>query len=58
MMVACHNYDLKAARSHGMRTAFIPRHEFSDDQTKDQAPEDEWDIAGEDLLEIADRLGA
>ena len=25
MMVAAHNYDLAAARSHGMRTAFVPR---------------------------------
>jgi 2-haloacid dehalogenase len=58
MMVACHNYDLRAARTHGMRTAFIPRKEFSDDQTKDQAPEGDWDIVAIDLLEIADRLGA
>lgn len=58
MMIACHNYDLRAARAHGMRTAFIPRKEFSDDQTKDQAPDDDWDIVGRDLLEVADKLGA
>lgn len=58
MMVACHNYDLKAARSHGMRTAFISRREFSDDQTKDQTPDEAWDVIGRDLLDVADRLGA
>jgi 2-haloacid dehalogenase len=58
MMVACHNYDLRAARSHGMRTAFIPRKEFSDDQTKDQAAEDDWDVVDDDLSGVADRLGA
>ena len=58
MMVACHNYDLAAAASHGMKTAFVPRKEFSDDQTKDQAPEGDWTIAAKDLGEVADRLGA
>lgn len=58
MLVACHNYDLKAARSQGMRTAFIPRKEFGDDQTKDQAPDEAWDVVGTDLLDVADRLGA
>jgi 2-haloacid dehalogenase len=58
MMVACHNYDLAAAASHGMKTAFIPRKEFSDDQTKDQSPEGDWTIAAKDLGEVADRLGA
>ncbi len=57
MMVACHNYDLRAARSHGMRTAFVPRKEFSDDQTKDQAAEEDWDVVADDLLGVADRLG-
>lgn len=58
MMVACHNYDLAAAASHGMHTAFIPRKEFSADQSKDQAPEGEWTIVARDLGEVADRLVA
>lgn len=58
IMIACHNYDLRAARSHGKRTAFIPRKEFSDDQTKDQVAEDDWDIVAGELSEVADRLGA
>jgi 2-haloacid dehalogenase len=58
MMVACHNYDLKAAQGCGLRAAFVPRKEFSDDQTKDQAPEGDWDVVGKDLLDVADRLGA
>lgn len=58
MMVACHNYDLRAAQGHGLRTAFLPRKEFSDDQTKDQAPEGDWDVVARDLVDLADRLGA
>ena len=39
MMVAAHNYDLAAARSHGMRTAFVPRPaEYGPGQTSDLAP--------------------
>lgn len=58
MMVACHNYDLAAAAARGMRTAFIPRKEFSPEQAKDQHAEGDWTITAADLGEIAERLGA
>jgi 2-haloacid dehalogenase len=58
MMVACHNYDLAAAAACGMRTAFIPRKEFSAEQSKDQVAEGEWTIVARDLNEVAARLGA
>ena len=59
MMVAAHNYDLAAARSHGMRTAFIPRPaEYGPGQTSDLAPESDWDVVARDMEDLADSLGA
>lgn len=59
MMVAAHNYDLVAARSHGMRTAFIPRPaEYGPGQTSDLAPESDWDVVARDMDDLADSLGA
>lgn len=58
MMVASHNYDLKAARSHGMRTAFVPRPlESGPGQKTDLEPEENWDIVAEDFADLAARLG-
>lgn len=58
MMVAAHNYDLKAARSHGMRTAFVPRSlEYGRGQTTDLGPEEDWDIVATDFGDLATRLG-
>ena len=54
MMVAAHNYDLRAARSHGMRTAFVPRLlEYGPGQTSDLKPEEDWDIVTSDFKELA-----
>nr|QHB21811.1 oxiranedicarboxylate hydrolase [Labrys sp. (in: a-proteobacteria)] len=59
MMVACHKYDLKAARAFGMRTAFVARpHEFGPDARPDIAPEPWFDIYAGSFTELADRLGA
>jgi len=57
MLVACHNYDLAAGQSHGLRTAFLPRKEFGADQTTDQEPEGEWDVVATDLADLAGQLG-
>jgi 2-haloacid dehalogenase len=58
MMVAAHNGDLHAARSHGMRTAFVPRpREYGSGQTSDLAPDSEWDIVAGDFAELARALG-
>lgn len=58
MLVACHNYDLRAARSHGMCTAFLPRvNEFGPAQTADRVAEEDWDVVAEDLSDLAARLG-
>jgi 2-haloacid dehalogenase len=59
MMVAAHNYDLRAARSHGMRTAFVARPiEYGPAQITDLRAEEAWDIVARDFGELADKLGA
>lgn len=58
MMCAAHNDDLKAARSHGMRTAYINRpYEYGADQKKDFGAEEDWDIVTDHIEGIADALG-
>ena len=57
MMVAAHNYDLRAAQSFGLATGFIPRpKEYGPSQTKDLKPEGPWDIAATDLEDLAAQL--
>jgi 2-haloacid dehalogenase len=58
MMCAAHNDDLGAARSHGMRTAYINRpYEYGADQKEDFGPEQDWDIVTDHIGGIADALG-
>jgi len=58
MMVAAHNYDLRAARANGMRTAFVPRPtEYGPGQTTDLEPEDDWDVVATDVEDLARLLG-
>jgi 2-haloacid dehalogenase len=58
MLVAAHNYDLRAARSHGMATAFVPRpNEHGPGQTSDLRAEDDWDLVAGDFQELAAALG-
>ena len=58
MMVAAHNYDLRAARSHGMATAFVPRPtEYGPGQTTDLEPEEDWDVVADDFQALASKLG-
>jgi 2-haloacid dehalogenase len=54
MLVAAHNYDLRAARAEGMRTAFVPRPtEYGPGQTTDLAPDGPWDVIAKDLEDLA-----
>jgi 2-haloacid dehalogenase len=56
--VAAHNYDLRAARSHGMRTGFILRPtEYGPHQTTDLQAEEEWDVIVTDFGALAAALG-
>jgi len=59
MMVAAHNYDLKVARSLGMRTGFVLRpSEYGPGQTSDLKPEDDWDVVVGNLEELASTMGS
>ncbi len=59
MLVAAHNYDLRAAQGEGLRTAFVPRPlEYGPGQTTDLAPEGNWDVVAKDFVDLAERLGA
>ena len=59
MMVACHKYDLAAARAFGMRTAFVARPlEFGPTARADTAREDWFDVYADDFVGLADALGA
>jgi len=58
MLVAAHNYDLKAAQSLGLKTAFVGRPaEYGPHQTKDFAPAGDWDFVARDMIELAGLLG-
>jgi 2-haloacid dehalogenase len=58
MMVAAHNYDLREARSHGMRTAFVGRPtEYGPGQTTDLAAESDWDVITDSFTGLALALG-
>lgn len=59
MMVAAHNYDLRAAQGEGLHTAFVPRPtEYGPAQSTDLIAEGTWDIVAGDFLALADALGA
>ena len=59
MLVACHKYDLHAAKALGLQTAFVARPlEFGPAASPDCTPEPDFDINARDLLELADELGA
>jgi 2-haloacid dehalogenase len=59
LMVACHKYDLAAARAFGMRTAFVTRPlEFGPQSHPDVSAEPWFDLHVESLVELAAALGA
>jgi 2-haloacid dehalogenase len=58
MLVAAHNYDLAAARKHGMKTAFVARpREYGPRQKKDFKAEQDWEYVANDFIELAVKLG-
>ena len=58
LMVACHKYDLKAARVFGMRTAFVARPlEFGPSAKPDTAPETWFDLYADSFVALAQALG-
>lgn len=58
MMTAAHRDDLEAAKSFGLKTAFISRPlEFGPDGKPDTASEGEFDVLAEDIIDLAKKLG-
>jgi 2-haloacid dehalogenase len=57
-MVACHNFDLDAARAEGYRTAFVHRPaEWGPSDPPDPNPNPAADLIVPGFAELADRLG-
>ncbi|MGL6233952.1 MAG: haloacid dehalogenase type II [Segniliparus sp.] len=58
MLVACHQYDLRAAGALGFQTAFVPRPlEFGPDGNPDLVPDPAFTVVAEDFAELAAVLG-
>ena len=58
MMVACHNFDLLAAREVGFRSAFVRRpEEWGAAGPPDPLPDPSLDIVVDDFGQLADKLG-
>jgi 2-haloacid dehalogenase len=59
LMVACHKYDLKAAKAFGMHTAFVARPlEFGPESRPDIGSENWIDCCVDSFTSLADELGA
>jgi len=57
-MVACHNFDLDAAKKQGFKTAFVKRpREWGDDASPDPVPNPAHDIIVDDFPALAAALG-
>lgn len=57
VLAAAHNYDLAAARQHGMKTAFIARPtEYGPRQARDFKAESDWDFVASSCAELASLL--
>ena len=58
MMVACHNFDLNAARDVGYRTCFVHRpDEWGPAGPPDPVPNPATDLVVNDFAELAERMG-
>lgn len=58
-MVACHNFDLDAAKAAGFKTAFVRRpQEWGPAGSPDPVPNPQHDLVVDTFFELADRLGA
>jgi 2-haloacid dehalogenase len=57
MMVAAHKFDLKAAKTAGFKTAYIPRPlEIGPQTNVDRSPETYIDIVADDLIDLSRRI--
>jgi 2-haloacid dehalogenase len=58
LMVAAHAGDLRAARSAGLRTAFVPRPLEWGPDGRTEPPDPTFDLVATDFLDLAAKLGA
>ncbi|HUK60856.1 MAG TPA: haloacid dehalogenase type II [Stellaceae bacterium] len=59
MLVASHAYDLRSARQHGLRTAYVTRPlEYGPGPPHESVAEGEFDLLARDFLHLAGLLGA
>jgi 2-haloacid dehalogenase len=59
MMVAAHQWDLRAAQGVGLKTAFVPRPlQHGPGRAGDLTPDPTFDVVATDFLNLAERLGA
>ena len=59
MLVACHPSDLRAARAAGLRTGYVDRPlEHGAGGRREAYAEGEFDVAADDFVDLAQRLGA
>ena len=58
MLVAAHENDLQAAKTHGLRTAFVHRPlEHGPGKASSIPPAEKYDFVAKDFLDLADQLG-
>jgi 2-haloacid dehalogenase len=57
-MVAAHPDDLRAAKSNGLRTAYVPRPLEFGPGGEAEPPDSSFDLVARDFLELAEKLGA
>jgi len=58
MLVAAHPSDLRAAQTHGLRAAYVPRPLEWGPKGEAEEPDPSFDLVVDDLVELAEKLGA
>ena len=56
MLVAAHPIDLRAAQTHGLRTAYVPRPLEYGARGEPEPPDPSFDLVADDFLELAKKL--
>jgi 2-haloacid dehalogenase len=56
MLVAAHPIDLRAAQTHGLRTAYVPRPLEYGPRGEPEPPDPSFDLVADDFLELAKKL--
>ncbi|MBV8844212.1 MAG: haloacid dehalogenase type II, partial [Bryobacterales bacterium] len=59
MMTAAHRNDLQAARGFGLRTGFVHRpDEYGPTRRGDTAKTGDFDVVAENIVDLAEKMGA